>query len=219
MIDLQFDVGLTQGEFAVDMRDASRVEVLGLFGPSGSGKTTLLEIIAGLRTPSRGRIQIGERTLFDAGPRIDLPPQRRQIGYVAQDVLLFPHLDVRRNVLYGARSQAMLEQLLDILDIRGLLDRRIHNLSGGERQRVAIARALMTEPALLLLDEPLAAVDRARREQIVPYLLRLRRELHVPLIYVTHDFAELAQMADRVLIVENGRVIQAGRPQDVAPVR
>ena len=108
-----------------------------------------------------------------------------------------------------------MEPLLDILDIRALLGRRVHNLSGGERLRVAIARALMTEPALLLLDEPLAAVDRTRREQIVPYLLRVRKELHVPLIYVTHDFAELSTMADRVLIITNGRISQAGRPEEV----
>lgn len=218
MIDLRFEIALVQGEFALDIREASRVEVLGLFGPSGSGKTTLLETIAGLRTPARGQIQVGDRTLFDSSRGINLLPRERRIGYVPQDVLLFPHLNVRGNLLYGARAAAI-EPLADILDIRGLLDRRIANLSGGERQRVAIGRALMTQPALLLLDEPLAAVDRARRQQILPYLLRVRRELHVPLVYVTHDASELLQIADRVLILENGVVQRAGDAHEVLPAR
>lgn len=214
MIDLHFDVSLAQGEFTIAVRESSRVEVLGLFGPSGSGKTTLLEIIAGLRTPSRGSIRVGEATLFDSARGIDVRPRDRHIGYVPQDVLLFPHLDVRGNLMYGARA-ASLEPLTDILDIRALLDRRVANLSGGERQRVAIGRALMTNPALMLLDEPLAAIDRHRREQILPYLLRLRRELHVPLVYVTHDATELLQIADRVLVLGGGTIRAAGPPHEV----
>ena len=116
MIDLEFDVTLTQGEFTIEVRDSSRVEVLGLFGPSGAGKTTLLEAIAGLRRPALGRIRVGDRTLFESAAAIDLPPRERRIGYVAQDVLLFPHLDVRRNVLYGARKHHTMEPLLDIPD-------------------------------------------------------------------------------------------------------
>jgi molybdate transport system ATP-binding protein len=214
VIDLHFDVSLAQGEFTIAVRESSRVEVLGLFGPSGSGKTTLLEIIAGLRTPSRGSIRVGEATLFDSARGIDVRPRDRHIGYVPQDVLLFPHLDVRGNLMYGARA-ASLEPLTDILDIRALLDRRVANLSGGERQRVAIGRALMTNPALMLLDEPLAAIDRHRREQILPYLLRLRRELHVPLVYVTHDATELLQIADRVLVLGGGTIRAAGPPHEV----
>lgn len=214
MIDLVFEVALAQGTFVLDIVESSRVEVLGLFGPSGSGKTTLLEVIAGLRHPVRGRIRVGDATLFDFSKAIDLPARDRHIGYVPQDVLLFPHLDVRGNLLYGARGSASVDTLADIFDLRGLLARRVANLSGGERQRVAIARALMTEPSLLLLDEPLAAVDHARREQILPYLLRVRRELHVPLIYVTHDRDELSQIADRVLVIGNGRVVSAGPPCD-----
>jgi molybdate transport system ATP-binding protein len=125
---------------------------------------------------------------------------------------------VRGNLLYGARGGSM-DGLVRILDIHGLLDRRVANLSGGERQRVAIGRALMTTPALLLLDEPLAGVDRLRREQILPYLLRVRRELHVPLVYVTHDASELLQIADRVLVLDNGRVRSAGTPREALPVR
>lgn len=218
MIDLFFDLKLVQGDFVLEIRESTRVEVLGLFGPSGSGKTTLLETIAGLRTPARGEITIGGATLFDSARGIDLPPRDRHIGYVPQDVLLFPHLDVRSNLLYGGRrphtngSAPELGALAEILDIAPLLKRRVTNLSGGERQRVAIGRALMTNPALMLLDEPLAAVDRARREQILPYLLRLRRELHVPLVYVTHDAHELSQIADRVMVIENGRLVTAGPP-------
>jgi molybdate transport system ATP-binding protein len=220
VIDLSFDVTLTQGGFTLDIRESSRVEVLGLFGPSGSGKTTLLETIAGLRTPARGEIRIGETTLFDGARGIDVPARDRRIGYVPQDVLLFPHLDVRSNLLYGApRNRAGAEDgsgpLAHILDIAPLLSRRVNNLSGGECQRVAIGRALMTKPALMLLDEPLAAVDRARREQILPYLLRIRRELHVPLIYVTHDADELSQIADRVLVIDDGRVVRGGAPHQV----
>lgn len=215
MIDLLFDVTVTQGEFTLDVRESARVEVLGLFGPSGSGKTTLLETIAGLRTPSRGQIRVGDRTLFERARGVDLPPRARRIGYVPQDVLLFPHLDVRGNLFYGShdRRTDRAAQTLDILGIGALLHRSVTGLSGGERQRVAIGRALMTSPALLLLDEPLAAVDRARREQILPYLLRIRRELHVPLLYVTHDRAELMQIADRILFLDAGRIVSAEAPQ------
>jgi molybdate transport system ATP-binding protein len=216
MIDLAFDVRVGDGEFTLDIADRSRVEVLGLFGPSGAGKTTLLEAIAGLRQPAAGEIVVAGVTLFSSQRGIDLPPRERRVGYVPQDGLLFPHLTVRGNVLFGARQgPARLEAVAEMLEIAPLLSRRVHGLSGGERQRVALARALMTSPTLLLLDEPLAAVDRARRERILPYLLRIRRELHVPLVYVTHDAAELSQIADRVVLIEAGRLVAAGAPQDV----
>ena len=147
-------------------------------------------------------IRIGDRTLFSSAQRIDLPARDRRIGYVPQDALLFPHMSVRGNIAFGSHSQDGLEPLLQILDVGGLLDRRVSKLSGGEKQRVAIARALMTRPSILLLDEPLAGVDRERREVILPYILRIRRELHVPLMYVTHDEAELRAIADRVLRLE-----------------
>jgi molybdate transport system ATP-binding protein len=224
VIDLAFDIRVEQGGFTLDVADRSRVEVLGLFGPSGAGKTTLLETIAGLRTPSRGEIVVGNRILFSSAQRINLPARDRHIGYVAQEGLLFPHMTVRRNLLYGARAAAgrhaqpgaeALASVVAMLEITPLLDRRVHGLSGGERQRIALGRALMTTPALLLLDEPLAAVDRARRDRILPYLLRIRRELHVPLIYVTHDATELGQIADRVLMIEDGVVLGAGAAANV----
>ena len=198
MIALHIDISLRQGDFSLVVSDSAAVEVLGLYGPSGSGKTTLLEAIAGIRTPNQGEIRVGDRTLFSSAKAINVPARDRQIGYVPQDALLFPNLDVKGNIRYGAKGSAF-ESLVEILDLQSLLDRRVGMLSGGEKQRVAIARALMTRPSILLLDEPLAAVDRGRRDVILPYILRIRKELHVPLIYVTHDEAELNSIADRVL--------------------
>jgi molybdate transport system ATP-binding protein len=207
MIDLAFDIRVEQGGFVLEVADRSRVEVLGLFGSSGAGKTTMLEALAGIRTPSRGEIVVGGVTMFSVARHIDVPPRHRRIGYVPQDALLFPHMSVRGNLLFGAKvSPLELNTLAEMLEIAPLLDRRVHGLSGGERQRIALGRALMTHPALLLMDEPLAAVDRARRERILPYLLRIRRELHVPLVYVTHDLEELEQIADRILVIAGGQV-------------
>ncbi|MDP2320467.1 MAG: ATP-binding cassette domain-containing protein [Acidobacteriota bacterium] len=216
MITLILDVTLRQQAFELRIRDASSVEVLGLFGPSGSGKTTLLEAIAGIRTPDAGEIRVGDRVLFSSPAGVNLPPRDRQIGYVPQDALLFPNLDVNGNINYGVRhsrrhlpgdeESRLRSALVEILDLEPLLTRRVQKLSGGEKQRVAIARALMTQPAVLLLDEPLAGVDRARRDRILPYVLRIRRDLHVPLVYVTHDEAELTAIADRVLHLEAGQV-------------
>ena len=215
MIALTIDVTLRQQAFELHVRESSAVEVLGVFGPSGSGKTSLLEAIAGIRTPDAGEVRVGDRVLFSSASRINLPARERHIGYVPQDALLFPNLDVAGNIDYGVRHSrralADLPQLrstlIDILDLGPLLARRVQKLSGGEKQRVAIARALMTQPAVLLLDEPLAGVDRARRDRILPYVLRIRRDLHVPLVYVTHDEAELNAIADRVLHLEGGRVV------------
>lgn len=198
MIALSIDITLKQGAFVLNVRDAASVEVLGLSGPSGSGKTSLLESIAGIRTPDRGEIIVGERTLFSSERRINIPARDRHIGYVPQDALLFPNMNVRANINYG-HVAGDFDALVSILDLTALLDRRVTMLSGGEKQRVAIARALMTRPSILLLDEPLAGVDRERRDVILPYILRIRRELHVPMLYVTHDEAELNSIADRVL--------------------
>lgn len=200
MIELAFDIHVEQGDFVLDVAERSQVEVLGLFGPSGSGKTTLLESIAGIRTPTRGEIVVAGVTLFSSARGVNIPARHRRIGYVPQEALLFPHMNVRANLLFGATSSRLeLVTVAEMLEITPLLDRRPHSLSGGERQRVALGRALMTHPMLLLMDEPLAAVDRARRDRILPFLLRIRRELRVPLIYVTHDQHELEQIADRVV--------------------
>lgn len=212
MIELAFDIRVAQGDFVLDVADRSHVEVLGLFGPSGSGKTTLLETIAGVRTPVRGEISVGGVTLYSSSAGINVPARHRRIGYVPQDALLFPHMSVRSNLLFGATSARLeIDNVAEMLEISALLDRRTQGLSGGERQRVALGRALMTHPSLLLMDEPLAAVDRERRDRILPYLLRIRRELHVPLVYVTHDRQEIAQLADRVLVLDAGRVDSSRR--------
>jgi molybdate transport system ATP-binding protein len=206
MIALTLDITMRQQSFLLQVRESASVEVLGLFGPSGSGKTSLLEAIAGIRTPDEGEIRIGDRLLFSSAQRINLPARDRQIGYVPQDALLFPNMNVTQNIRYGAK-QGDFEGLVEILDLRPLLARGVQKLSGGEKQRVAIARALMTEPSILLLDEPLAGVDRGRREVILPYVLKIRKELHVPLIYVTHDENELLSIADRVVRLSGGRTV------------
>jgi molybdate transport system ATP-binding protein len=206
MIALTLDITTRQQSFLLQVREQAEVEVLGLFGPSGSGKTSLLEAIAGIRTPDAGEIRVGDRTLFSSQLAINVPARHRRIGYVPQDALLFPNMTVTQNIRYGAK-RGDFAGLVDILDLQPLVDRGVQKLSGGEKQRVAIARALMTEPSILLLDEPLAGVDRGRRDVILPYILRIRKELHVPLIYVTHDEAELTAIADRVLRISAGRAV------------
>ena len=213
-IRIELDFAIARGSFDLEVACACDTRVLGVFGPSGSGKTTCLEAIAGLGTPLRGRISVGGRVLCDRERRVDLPPRARRVGYVPQDALLFPHMDVRKNVLYGARRGSdrgpRMEHVLDVLEAGVLLDRPVGALSGGERQRIAVARALMSSPDLLLLDEPLASVDFPLRRRIVMALARIRDELAVPAVYVTHDPEELRSIADHVLVLDSGRVVASG---------
>jgi molybdate transport system ATP-binding protein len=204
------DFRLWQGSFTLDVDLRLDRPVTALFGPSGAGKTTVLDAIAGLRTPGSGSITINNRVVFDSRSGINIPTHRRHVGYVAQDVALFPHMNVRRNVLYGRRDgqKLALPTVSRMLEIEGLLNRDVPQLSGGERQRVALARALMSAPELLLLDEPLAAVDVERRRRILPYLERVRDELRVPIVYVTHDRSEASQLADEIVVLQEGRVIE-----------
>jgi molybdate transport system ATP-binding protein len=204
---------LSQGSFTLDLRVRLDQPITALFGPSGAGKTTVLDAIGGLRRPMAGSITINDRVLFDSAAGIDVPPHKRHVGYVAQDVALFPHMSVRRNVLYGRREgqKLLLATVASMLEIEPLLDRDVPQLSGGEKQRVALARALMSAPELLLLDEPLAAVDVERRKRILPYLERVRDELRVPIVYVTHDISEATQLADEVVVLEQGRVVERER--------
>ena len=206
MIDL--DIELAQGSFVLAARVRLDARAAALFGPSGAGKTTILDAIAGLRTPRRGSITIDGRVLFSSDRRVNLPPHHRRVGYVPQDVALFPHMDVRRNLLYGRHPGISpdLDRVVGMLEIATLLDRRVTDLSGGERQRVALGRALMSGPSLLLLDEPLAAVDVPLRRRILPYLQRVRDELVVPIIYVSHDREEVDALADVVVMVDGGQV-------------
>jgi molybdate transport system ATP-binding protein len=213
---IALDMRLEQGSFVLDVQQRLEGRVTVLFGPSGSGKTTVLDAIAGLRRPARGSIVVNGRTLFSSTEGINLPPHKRHVGYVPQDVALFPHLDVRRNVTYGQRpgQRLSLEAVALILEVGSLLDRGVSMLSGGERQRVALARALMSAPDLLLLDEPLAAVDLELRRRILPYLERVRDELAVPILYVTHDRDEARRFGDHILVLDRGVVVAAGAPGD-----
>ena len=205
---IALDIELTQGSFTLNAAVRLDTRAAALFGPSGAGKTTILDAIAGLRTPRRGSIVIDDRVLFSTDAGINLPPHKRHVGYVPQDVALFPHMNVRRNLLYGRHPGLSpdLDRVVGMLEIAGLLERRVTDLSGGERQRVAVGRALMSGPSLLLLDEPLAAVDVPLRRRILPYLMRVRDELRIPIVYVSHDREEAEELADVVVTIEQGRV-------------
>lgn len=195
------------GGFALDVQFAARPGVTALFGRSGAGKTSVINAVAGLFRPARCRISVD-------GKRLDgLPVHRRGIGYVFQDALLFPNMSVLQNLRYG--GQVAEAEVIELLGIGQLLDRRPADLSGGERQRVAIGRALMSDPALLLMDEPLAALDAARKDEILPYLARLRDEARVPMLYVSHSLSEVAQLANAIVVLEAGRVVGHGPVDDV----
>jgi len=211
---IELDIQLTQGTFRLDVTATFNGKATAIFGPSGSGKTTTLDAIAGLRAPDRGVIRIDGRALFSSRERVNLPSHQRRVGYVPQDVALFPHMNVRLNLLYGRHpgTSPPLERVVSMLEIESLVDREVGALSGGERQRIALGRALMSGPSLLLLDEPLAAVDVPLRRRILPYLQRVRDELHLPLVYVSHDREEVQRLADYVLVLEAGRVAAAGSP-------
>jgi molybdate transport system ATP-binding protein len=211
---LSVDVEKRLGEFTVSVRFATANGVTALFGPSGAGKTTLVNMIAGLVTPDRGRIAIADTVLFDSKARINVPAHQRRIGYVFQEGRLFPHLSVASNLDYGRRMSGLpadpaeMKRIVELLDIAHLIDRRPGKLSGGERQRIAVGRALLMRPRLLLLDEPLAALDAARKREILPYLERLRDE--VPMVYVSHHAGELRRIATSVVRIDGGRVAAVG---------
>ena len=204
------------GTFSVNARFDSEGGATGLFGPSGAGKTSIINMIAGLMMPDRGRIALDDFVLFDSATGTDMKVAQRRIGYVFQDGRLFPHVSIRRNLDYGRwmgghpADPAALAHAVDLLDIGHLLDRRPGKLSGGERQRVAVGRALLMRPRLLLLDEPLASLDAGRKDDILPYLERLRDEAKVPMIYVSHDANEVKRIASRVVRVEGGKVVAVG---------
>ncbi|HXB77456.1 MAG TPA: molybdenum ABC transporter ATP-binding protein [Bradyrhizobium sp.] len=213
---LQVDISKRLGEFVVEASFASEGRVTGLFGASGAGKTSLINMIAGLLRPDRGRISIDGETLDDTAASVRVPVHRRRIGYVFQDARLFPHLDVRQNLDYGRRMNrladdaAQRKRVTGLLDIGHLLDRRPGRLSGGERQRVALGRALLLRPRLLLLDEPLGSLDEERKVEILPYLVRLRDEAGIPMVYVSHDASEMRQLASQVVMLQRGRVTALG---------
>jgi molybdate transport system ATP-binding protein len=199
--------------FSLDLTLAAGAGTLALAGPSGSGKTTLLRALAGLIRPAHGRIAVGEEVWFDSERGIDLPPERRSVGFVFQDYALFPHLSVEQNVAYGGRGDAGL--LLERFGISDLRRARPAELSGGERQRVALARALARRPRVLLLDEPMAALDAHTRDEVRGELRELLRDLGLPALLVTHDFQDAAALASRVAVLVRGRLVQEGRPEEL----
>ena len=213
---LRVDVSKRLGEFTVDATFASEGRVTGLFGASGAGKTSLVNMIAGLLRPDRGVISIDGETLDDTSTRTRVAVYRRRIGYVFQDARLFPHLDIRKNLDYGRRMNRLSETphsggaSPNCSTSADLLDRRPGKLSGGERQRVALGRALLSQPRLLLMDEPLGSLDEERKEEILPYLIRLRDEAGIPMVYVSHDPAEMRKLASQVAIIQRGRVTAFG---------
>jgi molybdate transport system ATP-binding protein len=220
-VSVVVDVDLAQGAFRLATRFESVSRALGLFGPSGSGKTTLVEILAGWRHPDRGRVVVGRETWFDSASRIDLPPSRRRVGYVPQDLLLLPHWTVEQNLRAGVPrgdvriNAERLVRSIEVLDIGTLLARRPATLSGGERQRVALARALASDPALLLLDEPLASLDASLRRAGLALLTRVRDAFDVPLVIVSHDPTEILSLCDACVRMDHGRVAEHGPARSV----
>jgi molybdate transport system ATP-binding protein len=213
---LRVDVTKALGATTVEAAFASEGGVTALFGRSGAGKTSLINMIAGLLRPDRGRIELDGEALDDTDKRIHVPPHKRRIGYVFQDALLFPHLSVAQNLDYGRRMNGLAfdaaeqTRITTLLDLGDLLQRRPGKLSGGEKQRVALGRALLSRPRLLLLDEPLGSLDEERKSDILPYLMRLRDEGGVPMVYVSHDPGEVRRLATKVIRLQDGKVVAEG---------
>lgn len=215
---LQINLQKQLGEFSleVDLRIPNQ-GITGIFGVSGSGKSSLINLISGLMTPDRGFIRLNDRTLVDIEQKMNLPPQQRNLGYVFQDARLFPHYKVKGNLLYGMKSfdQQVFDHIVELLGIDHLLQRYPFSLSGGEKQRVAIGRALLSQPDILLMDEPLSALDLPRKNELLQYLEKLSQEVQIPILYVTHSLDELERLADRVILMEQGRVRAYGDCQVV----
>lgn len=210
------------GQFSLTTKFETETQgIIAIFGRSGAGKTSLINIIAGLLHPQDGHIEIEGRTLLDTENRINVPPEQRRIGYVFQESRLFPHYSVRRNLTYGMRRapeaerRVALGDVVEVLGIETLLDRRPQSLSGGERQRVALGRALLSSPRLLLMDEPLASLDGARKQEILPFIERLRDHFEIPIIYVSHDMDEIIRLADTLVLIDDGSVAAVGSVEDL----
>jgi len=223
------NISLPLTDFTLEVNVELHQPVTAIFGPSGAGKTSLLDLIAGLRAATSAFIRLDAQVFADSERGVCLPARSRNIGYVPQDLALFPHLSVRQNLLYGRKSEQpadspfTMERVVDVLEIQPLIQRSVTELSGGEKQRVALARALISSPRLLLLDEPLASLDAPLKAKIIPYLRRIRHEFKVPTLCVTHDRFEALALEDEIVVLINGKVCQTGpvlevfnRPADTA---
>jgi len=218
---IEVDIDQQLGAFHLAVEFSAEAPIVGLFGRSGAGKSSVINAIAGIAEPARGRISINGMTLFDSKGGINVPPEDRRTGYVFQDALLFPHMDVRSNLLYGQRLRSPVDRsieearVVELLGLRELLQRKPNTLSGGEKQRVAIGRALLAQPRILLMDEPLAALDIPRKTEILDYVERLRDELSIPIVYVSHSVAEISRLADTVVVLSDGKCIAAGEVDEI----
>jgi molybdate transport system ATP-binding protein len=219
---LEVSVVKSLGSFELDARFQCPAKgIVALFGRSGAGKTSVVNALAGLVRPDAGRIAVGESVLFDHDAGIDVPPEKRRLGYVFQEGRLFPHYSVRGNLLYGAKraprdaAGVSLDQVVELLGLGDLLARRPRDLSGGEKQRVALGRALLARPRLLLMDEPLASLDQPRKEEVLPFIERLRDELDLPVVYVTHAMEEIVRLADTMVLMDDGRVAATGPVEEI----
>jgi molybdate transport system ATP-binding protein len=215
------DIAARHGTFRLEVAFRAEAPIVGLFGRSGAGKTCLVNVLAGISRPERGTIVVSGITLFDSARGIDVPPERRRLGYVFQDDLLFPHLDVESNLLYGFQRAPLDQRVIDpkhvieLLGLGSLLERLPTALSGGERQRVAIGRALLAQPRLLLMDEPLASLDVGRRDEVLRYIELLRDDLHIPIVYVSHSVAEITRLADTMVLLSEGKALAVGEVDEV----
>jgi molybdate transport system ATP-binding protein len=215
------DIHLSLGDFTLAIDAAFERSIIGIFGPSGAGKTSFLDVIAGLRRPNAGRIELDGQIVFDAAAHLHVRPRLRRIGYVPQDLALFPHLKVRANLAYGCQRNGAdgdlfsIGHVSEVMEIGPLLERNVTTLSGGEQQRVAFARAILSAPRLLLMDEPMSNLDTRLKKRLIPFLLRIRDEFRIPLIYVTHDAAELSALCDEVIVLERGRLAARGAPEEL----
>jgi molybdate transport system ATP-binding protein len=219
MIDI--DIAQRLGAFELNVKFSAEAPIVGLFGRSGAGKTSVVNAIAGTSKPDRGHIRVNDASLFDSAANVNLAPEQRRVGYVFQDALLFPHLSVEANLLYGHRRRSPAERFveparaIEVLGLAQLLQRKPKLLSGGEKQRVAIGRALLAQPRILLMDEPLAALDLARKAEILDYIERLRDEFRIPIVYVSHSVAEITRLADTVVVLADGKFLAAGDVETV----
>jgi len=216
---LEVNVQKKLGSFSINVAFLVRAPgITALFGPSGAGKTSVINMVAGLMKPDQGQISVNGNTVFDSRRGIDVPPNRRRLGYVFQDGRLFPHLSVKSNLTYGMNpahkegQRVNFDKAVEVLDLGTLLRRRPAKLSGGEKQRVAIGRALLTNPSVLLMDEPLSSLDEARKAEIIPFVLRMQKEFLIPALYVSHSTDEISSLADHVVVIRSGEVVSNGKP-------